>query len=116
KQVLLAGDIVVGVGNIYASEALFIAGIRPTTRASRISAPRAARLHVAVRDVLSRAVQTGGSTLRDFSNAHGESGYFQLEAMVYDRAGEPCRVCGTPIRMIRQGQRSTFYCPQCQKP
>ncbi len=116
KQVLLAGDIVVGVGNIYASEALFIAGIRPTTRASRISGPRAARLHAAVRDVLSRAVQTGGSTLRDFSNAHGESGYFQLQAMVYDRAGEPCRVCATAIRLIRQGQRSTYFCPACQKP
>ena len=116
KQVLLAGDIVVGVGNIYASEALFLAGIRPTTRASRISAPRAARLHAAVRDVLARAVAKGGSTLRDFSNAEGESGYFQLEAMVYDRSGQPCRACGTAIRQIRQGQRSTFYCPQCQKP
>lgn len=116
KQVLLAGHIVVGVGNIYASEALFLAGIRPTTRASRISRPRALRLHAAVRDVLARAVAKGGSTLRDFSNAQGESGYFQLEAMVYDRAGEPCRVCGTAIRQIRQGQRSTFYCPQCQKP
>ena len=115
KQVLLAGDVVVGVGNIYASEALFLAGIRPTLRASRISAPRAARLHAAVRDVLARAVEKGGSTLRDFSNTQGESGYFQLEAMVYDRAGEPCRVCGTPIRTIRQGQRATYFCPQCQK-
>ncbi|MBA2676616.1 bifunctional DNA-formamidopyrimidine glycosylase/DNA-(apurinic or apyrimidinic site) lyase [Ramlibacter sp.] len=115
KQVLLAGDVVVGVGNIYASEALFLAGIRPTTRASRISGPRAARLHAAVREVLARAVAKGGSTLRDFSNAHGESGYFQLEAMVYDRAGEPCRVCGSPIKAIRQGQRSTYFCPHCQK-
>ena len=115
KQVLLAGDVVVGVGNIYASEALFLAGIRPTLRASRISAPRAARLHAAVRDVLARAVEKGGSTLRDFSNTQGESGYFQLEAMVYDRAGEPCRVCGTPIRAIRQGQRATYFCPRCQK-
>jgi formamidopyrimidine-DNA glycosylase len=115
KQVLLAGDIVVGVGNIYASEALFLAGIRPTLSAARISGPRAARLHAAIRDVLSRAVAKGGSTLRDFSNAQGESGYFQLEAMVYDRAGQPCRVCGNPIRQIRQGQRSTFYCPQCQR-
>lgn len=115
KQVLLAGDVVVGVGNIYASEALFIAGIRPTLPASRISRPRAARLHAAVRDVLARAVQKGGSTLRDFSNAHGETGYFQLEAMVYDRAGEPCRQCATPIRMIRQGQRATYYCVHCQK-
>ena len=115
KQVLLAGDVVVGVGNIYASEALFLAGIRPTLPAARISRPRAARLHAAVRQVLARAVEKGGSTLRDFSNAHGESGYFQMEHMVYDRAGEPCRTCGTPIRMIRQGQRATYYCPRCQK-
>jgi len=116
KQVLLAGDVVVGVGNIYASEALFIAGIRPTMPASRISRPRAVRLRAAVRDVLARAVQKGGSTLRDFSNAHCQAGYFQLEAMVYDRAGEPCRQCAAPIRMIRQGQRATYYCAHCQKP
>lgn len=115
KQVLLAGDIVVGVGNIYASEALFLAGIRPTTAASRISRARADLLHAAVRDVLARAVAKGGSTLRDFSNAQGESGYFQLEATVYDREGLPCRACGTPIRRIVQGQRSTFYCPVCQR-
>ncbi len=116
KQVLLAGDLVVGVGNIYASEALFMAGIRPTLPASRISRPRAARLLQAVRDVLTRAVLKGGSTLRDFSNTDGQAGYFQLEAMVYDRNGEPCRVCGTPIRQIRQGQRATYFCPNCQKP
>jgi formamidopyrimidine-DNA glycosylase len=115
KQVLLAGDLVVGVGNIYASEALFLAGIRPTMPAFRISKPRAARLQAAIREVLAKAVEKGGSTLRDFSNAHGESGYFQLEAMVYDRAGEPCRACGTPIRTIRQGQRATYFCPNCQK-
>ncbi len=115
KQVLLAGDVVVGVGNIYASEALFLAGIRPTLSSARISRPRAAKLHAAVRDVLARAVEKGGSTLRDFSNAYGEGGYFQLEAMVYDRAGQPCRVCGTPIRTIRQGQRATYFCPHCQK-
>ena len=115
KQVLLAGDVVVGVGNIYASEALFLAGIRPTLSAARISKPRAERLHKAIQEVLARAVAKGGSTLRDFSNAQGESGYFQLEAMVYDRKGEPCRVCGSPIRMIRQGQRATYFCPACQK-
>ena len=115
KQVLLAGDVVVGVGNIYASEALFLAGIRPTTRASRLSRPRVARLLAAVRQVLTKAVQKGGSTLRDFSNAHGQVGYFQLEATVYDRAGQPCRTCSTPIRMIRQGQRATYFCPRCQK-
>ncbi|GAB3186018.1 bifunctional DNA-formamidopyrimidine glycosylase/DNA-(apurinic or apyrimidinic site) lyase [Hydrogenophaga aquatica] len=115
KQVLMAGDIVVGVGNIYASEALFLAGIRPTVRASRLSLPRVRKLHRAIRQVLDKALNSGGSTLRNFSNAHGQSGHFQQEVMVYDRAGEPCRVCGTPIRMLRQGQRSTFYCPHCQK-
>ena len=116
KQVLLAGDLVVGVGNIYASEALFLAGIRPTTRASRIGLERAGRLHRAIQDVLRRAVQQGGSTLRDFSNAQGQSGYFQLEAMVYGRENQPCRTCGTPIQSIRQGQRATYFCAQCQKP
>jgi formamidopyrimidine-DNA glycosylase len=116
KQVLLAGEVVVGVGNIYASEALFRAGIRPTVRAARLSKTRAARLHAAIREVLAQAVAKGGSTLKDFSNAQGESGYFQLEAMVYDRAGLPCRVCAAPVKTIRQGQRSTFFCVNCQKP
>jgi formamidopyrimidine-DNA glycosylase len=116
KQVLMGGEAVVGVGNIYASEVLFLAGIRPTTKASRISKPRAALLHRAIRQVLTQAVTKGGSTLRDFSNAQGEAGHFQLDAMVYDRAGMPCKVCGSPIKSIRQGQRSTFYCASCQKP
>jgi len=115
KQVLLAGDVVVGVGNIYACEALFLARIRPTLRASRISRPRAQLLRQAVRDVLARAVERGGSTLRDFSDAHGKAGLFQLDAMVYDRAGQPCRVCATVVNTIRQGQRATYYCPTCQK-
>jgi formamidopyrimidine-DNA glycosylase len=114
KQVLLAGELVVGVGNIYACEALFMAGIRPTLAANRISAPRAARLHAAIRQVLAHAVQQGGSSLRDFANTSGQSGYFQLQAAVYGRAGEPCRTCGGTIKTIRQGQRSTFYCPTCQ--
>lgn len=116
KQVLLAGDVVVGVGNIYASEALFRAAIRPTTRADRISRPKAERLCKAIREVLRHAVLKGGSTLRDFSNAKGEAGHFQADAMVYARAGQPCKVCGTLVRSIRQGQRSTFFCPTCQKP
>ncbi len=115
KQVLLAGDVVVGVGNIYASEALFMAGIRPGTGAAVLSKPRVMRLHAAIREVLARAVERGGSTLRDFSSADGQAGHFQLEAMVYGRANQPCKVCGTPIKMIRQGQRSSFYCPCCQK-
>ena len=116
KQVLLAGELVVGVGNIYASEALFLAGIRPTTSAAKLSKPRSARLHGAIRQVLAQAVAKGGSTLKDFSNADGQTGYFQLEAMVYDRTGAPCRVCASPIKSLRQGQRSTFYCAKCQKP
>ncbi len=115
KQVLLAGDVVVGVGNIYASEALFLAGIRPTLSAARLTRPRVAKLHAAIRDVLARAVAKGGSTLRDFSSANGERGHFQLDTMVYGRQGQACRVCGTPVKSLRQGQRSTFYCPKCQK-
>jgi formamidopyrimidine-DNA glycosylase len=115
KQVLLAGDIVVGVGNIYASEALFLAGIRPTLAASKLSKPRAYKLHDSIKQVLQAALDKGGSTLRDFSSATGEGGYFQLEANVYGREKEPCRVCAAPIKMIRQGQRSTFYCSVCQK-
>jgi formamidopyrimidine-DNA glycosylase len=115
KQVLLAGELVVGVGNIYACEALFRAGIRPTLRAHRLSRARIARLHQSIRDVLSRAVQQGGSTLRDFSSANGDVGHFQLEAAVYGRAGQACPVCTTPISLLRQGQRSTYFCHTCQR-
>ncbi|CAG2139473.1 Formamidopyrimidine-DNA glycosylase [Cupriavidus yeoncheonensis] len=114
KTVLLAGNIVVGVGNIYASESLFRAGIRPTTPAGRLSLARCERLALAVRETLAQAIERGGSTLRDFVGSDGASGYFQLDCFVYDRAGEPCRVCGTPVRQIVQGQRSTFYCTHCQ--
>lgn len=115
KQVLMAGDVVVGVGNIYASEALFLAGIRPTLSAARISRPRAQKLQAAIREVLGRALAAGGTTLRNYSNAVGERGNFQFEVMVYGREGQPCRVCGTPIRTLRQGQRATYFCPNCQR-
>ena|ERR1035437_972479 len=115
KQVLLGGQLVVGVGNIYACETLFLAGIRPTRKASRITRRQATLLHASICDVLARAVQKGGSTLRDFSNAKGENGYFQLEAMVYGREGLPCKVCAQPVRLMRQGQRSTYWCAECQK-
>jgi formamidopyrimidine-DNA glycosylase len=115
KQVLLAGEVVVGVGNIYASESLFRAGIRPTTQAGRVSLARCERLAEAVRVTLAAAIERGGSTLRDFVGSDGSSGYFQLECFVYDRAGEPCRVCSKPIRQIVQGQRSTYYCAHCQR-
>jgi formamidopyrimidine-DNA glycosylase len=115
KQALLAGDIVVGAGNIYACEALFLAGIDPRMQAQKLSGPRCARLAAAVRQVLGRALEAGGTTLRDFKDAHGVAGSFQMQAQVYGREGEPCRICHTPIRRIVQGQRSTFFCPQCQK-
>jgi formamidopyrimidine-DNA glycosylase len=115
KQVLLAGDVVVGVGNIYASECLFLAGIRPTVAANQLSKPRVLKLRDAIVQVLSKAVALGGSTLKDFANAHGDDGHFQLQADVYARAGQACHACLTPIKQLRQGQRSTFYCPKCQK-
>lgn len=115
KAVLLAGQAVVGAGNIYACEALFQAGIDPRTRAERISRPRAARLLQALRDTLGRALQLGGSTLRDFRDAHGMDGAFQDEAAVYGREGLPCQRCGTTVRRIVQAQRSTYFCPRCQK-
>ncbi len=114
KQVLLAGDIVVGVGNIYACESLFQAGINPKTPASRIGPGRYDKLADAIRSILAAAIVQGGSTLRDFIAVNGQSGYFQQTYFVYDRAGVPCRNCGSPIRLLKQGQRSTFYCVRCQ--
>jgi formamidopyrimidine-DNA glycosylase len=116
KQALLSGDVVVGVGNIYASEALFEAGIDPRAAACRVGALRCERLAAAVRHTLLRALELGGSTLRDFRDAHGTAGRFQSHARVYGREGEPCPTCARPIRRIMQGQRSTYYCPRCQRP
>lgn len=115
KQVLLAGDIVVGVGNIYASESLFQARINPKTPANRIGLLRYERLAQAIREILAAAIEQGGSTLKDFVGVNGQSGYFQQSYFAYARTGQPCRICNTPIRQIVQGQRSTFYCPNCQK-
>ena len=115
KQVLLAGDIVVGVGNIYACESLFRAGINPKTSAARIGRERYDKLALAIRQILAEAIVQGGSTLRDFIAVNGQSGYFQQTYFVYDRAGVPCKICGAEIRQIKQGQRSTFYCVICQK-
>jgi formamidopyrimidine-DNA glycosylase len=115
KAVLLSGKAVVGAGNIYACEALFVAGIDPRTRADRISRPRAARLLDAVRDVLARAIDAGGTTLRDYRNADGDAGRFQNEAKVYGREGQPCTLCAAPVRRIVTGQRATYFCPRCQR-
>lgn len=115
KSLLLAGEIVVGVGNIYCSESLYRAGIHPATPAGQLGAKRCERLAQSVRQVLSEAIAAGGSTLRDFVSASGEEGYFMIEAGVYGREGMPCRACGASIRRIVQGQRATYFCPRCQR-
>lgn len=114
KEVLLSGTVVVGCGNIYSSEALFEAGIRPTRRADRISAERAEKLLAAIRDVLSKAIASGGSTLHDFHGPEGETGWFPLACAVYGREGGNCPKCGAKVKRIEQGGRSTFFCPHCQ--
>ncbi|MFL2547530.1 MAG: bifunctional DNA-formamidopyrimidine glycosylase/DNA-(apurinic or apyrimidinic site) lyase [Candidatus Rariloculaceae bacterium] len=115
KQFLMNGRIVVGVGNIYASEALFRAGIHPKRAAGRIAQHRFGLLVDSVQDVLSEAIEAGGTTLRDFANEDGQPGYFQQELAVYGRAGDPCPVCSTEIKHCVQGQRATYYCPECQR-
>jgi formamidopyrimidine-DNA glycosylase len=107
--------VVCGVGNIYANESLFRAGIRPTLCANRLSRARCDRLVEAVRATLEKAIAKGGSTLRDYVDSRGEPGYFQLEYYAYGREGLPCRVCGTAIRSSRLGGRATTWCPRCQR-
>ncbi len=114
KHFLMDAHQVVGIGNIYASEALFLAGIDPRLPAGRLSLPRAERLVAAVQDTLRAALAAGGSSLRNYRHSDGELGNFQLRCNVYARAGESCRRCEHKIRVLRQGQRSTFYCPACQ--
>ena len=115
KQFLLAGQVVVGVGNIYCSESLFEAGIHPAKAAGKLSKPQCDRLANAVRLILKKAIAAGGSSLKDFVNSEGDPGYFMVQTKVYDRKGLPCKVCKTPIVQIIQGQRSTYFCPKCQK-
>ena len=115
KLFLMDNAVVVGVGNIYASEALFAAGIDPRRAAGTVSRARYARLAMEVKRILALAIDRGGTTLRDFLSPDGAPGYFFRELNVYGRAGEPCRVCGTSIRQVVLGQRSTFWCPRCQR-
>ena len=115
KQLLMDHRLVVGIGNIYANESLFRARIHPRAPARRLSLARCERLAEAVRSTLEDALAAGGSSLRDFVQSDGSPGYFQQHYFVYDRAGEPCRVCGTPVRRVVQGQRATYYCPACQR-
>jgi len=114
KPFIMNANVVVGVGNIYASESLFRAGIHPRRQAGRVSRARYGLLADAIRDVLARAIRAGGTTLRDFYGFNGQAGYFQLELDVYGRDDEPCRRCGRPIRHIVLGQRATYYCVDCQ--
>jgi formamidopyrimidine-DNA glycosylase len=115
KQFLLAGQAVVGVGNIYCSESLFEAGIHPAKAAGKLTRPQCVRLAEAVRLILKKAIAAGGSSLKDFVNSDGDPGHFMVQTKVYDRKDEPCKVCKTPIKQIVQGQRSTYFCPTCQK-
>ena len=115
KNFLMDGRIVVGVGNIYAVEALFRAGIRPMRPAGRVTRAEYEKLVEAVRAVLNDAIAAGGTTFRDFRDSNGEPGYFVQKLFVYDRAGQPCRKCRTPIKRLVIGQRSSYYCPRCQK-
>ena len=115
KVFLMDQAVVVGVGNIYAAEALFAAGIHPLRTAGRIARERYAALAAAVRAVLGHAIRRGGTTLRDFISPDGLPGYFEQELNVYGRLGQPCRRCGAPIRLLRLGQRSSHYCPHCQR-
>ena len=115
KTFIMDSRTVVGVGNIYASEALFRSGIHPLRKAGNISLARYHALVASIRDVLNAALAKGGTTLRDFVGGDGAPGYFRLELDVYGRAGEHCRNCTGSIRQTRHGQRSTFYCPQCQR-
>ena len=115
KLVIMDAKVVVGVGNIYASEALFRAGIRPATAANKLSKPRLEKLVNAIREVLSASILEGGTTLRDFLNSDGQPGYFKQRLFVYDRKSEPCRVCGGEIHHAVLGQRATYWCSLCQK-
>jgi formamidopyrimidine-DNA glycosylase len=114
KPFLMDAQRIVGVGNIYASESLFLAGVDPRKAAGRLSAQHCAYLAAAIKRTLRTAIRAGGSSLRDFVGSDGAQGYFQRRAWVYDRAGQQCRRCGTPIKRIVQGQRATYFCPRCQ--
>lgn len=115
KTFIMDQKIVVGVGNIYASESLFLSGINPKKAAGKVSKQKYAALTLSIKQVLNKAIADGGTTLKDFVGSDGKPGYFAQQLRVYGRAGEPCINCKTPIKQITQGQRSTFYCPKCQK-
>ena len=114
KNFIMDSHNVVGVGNIYASESLFLAGINPKRKAGKASLERYERLATAIKKILKQSIKQGGTTLRDFVNGDGKPGYFQQQLNVYGRAGQPCKKCKSTIKEIKLGQRSSFYCPNCQ--
>lgn len=114
KNALLDQALVAGIGNIYADEALFLAGIRPTTRSKRLTRARVAKLHAAIRSVLQTSIEAGGTTFSDYRDIYGVNGQYSGVAWVYGRTGQPCRRCGTPIRRLKMGGRSAHFCPHCQ--
>ena len=114
KSLIMNANIVVGVGNIYASESLFLAGIRPSLAAGRMTRKRCHALAEAIKQVLQRAIKAGGTSLNDFLQADGQPGYFSQKLLVYGRRDEPCQQCEMPIKSMILGQRNTFYCPRCQ--
>ena len=115
KNFIMTNAVVVGVGNIYANEALFMAGIDPRRAVGKVSRARYLALAADIKTVLAHAIEQGGTTLRDFLGADGKPGYFKVQLKVYGKAGEPCQACGTPIRSVTIGQRNSFYCPSCQR-
>jgi formamidopyrimidine-DNA glycosylase len=115
KNFIMNAGVVVGVGNIYANEALFLAGIKPARAAGRLSAAQCDALATTIKEVLADAIRQGGTTLRDFVNAEGNPGYFRQQLRVYERTGQPCVRCGGRIRHAVLGQRSSYHCPQCQR-
>jgi len=114
KNLLMNHQVVVGIGNIYASEALFRAAIRPNVRASRLTRAGAERLVISTKETLEEAILSGGTTLQDFTATDGRPGYFRQQLYVYGRTGKPCRLCGTSVKRVATGQRMSFYCPKCQ--
>lgn len=114
KPFLMDAHVVAGVGNIYANEVLWLAGVHPLRQAGRVSAARYAAVAAGIRQILGQAIELGGTTLRDFHNEQGEPGWFEQQLKVYGRSGQPCAGCGTAIRVIKQAQRATYYCPVCQ--
>ncbi len=115
KSLIMNSQIVVGVGNIYANEALYLAGVRPQRKCAKLTRAESERLVTAIKNVLEDALKAGGTTLRDFFGADGETGYFKIALRVYGRGGEPCLRCTTPLKTVKSSQRQSVYCPQCQR-